>query len=156
MLHRCNEYIGPKLTLQTRRLHWTNATTEITVSGSLSHALLTEASSVPDICPATACLALSSVTLNQAPFQRTICPVPMERDMGRKGLAQLTRTAQTCRRRFLIGILPAAVVAPLYFQGKIEFGVVNQSSSAFNHILSDVSLVVFQVSHGSSGPVTSQ
>ena len=37
-------------------------------------------------------------------------------------------------------------MAPLYFQGKIEFGVVNQSSSAFNHILSDVSLVVFQVS----------
>ena len=47
--------------------------------------------------------------------------------------------------RFLISILPAAVVAPLYFQGKIEFGVVNQSSSAFNHILGDVSLIVFQV-----------
>ena len=29
-------------------------------------------------------------------------------------------------------------------QGDIEFGVVNQSSSAFSHILSDVSLVVFQ------------
>ncbi|KAA6420322.1 MAG: abc transporter family [Trebouxia sp. A1-2] len=41
-------------------------------------------------------------------------------------------------------ILPAAVVAPLYFQGKIGFGVINQSSSAFNHILSDVSLVVYQ------------
>ena len=47
--------------------------------------------------------------------------------------------------RFLIQILPAAVVAPLFFQGKIEFGVINQSSSAFNHILSDVSLVVYQV-----------
>lgn len=46
--------------------------------------------------------------------------------------------------RFLIQILPAAVVAPLYFQGKIEFGVVNQSASAFNHILTDVSLVVYQ------------
>jgi hypothetical protein len=31
--------------------------------------------------------------------------------------------------------------------GKIEFGVINQSSSAFNHILNDVSLVVYQVSH---------
>ena len=51
--------------------------------------------------------------------------------------------ARACR--FLIQILPAAVVAPLYFQGKIEFGVINQSSSAFNHILSDVSLVVYQV-----------
>ncbi len=37
------------------------------------------------------------------------------------------------------------MVAPLYFQGKIDFGVINQSSSAFNHILSDVSLVVYQV-----------
>ena len=46
--------------------------------------------------------------------------------------------------RFLIQILPAGVVAPLYFKGEIEFGVVNQSSSAFNHILTDISLVVFQ------------
>lgn len=30
-------------------------------------------------------------------------------------------------------------------QGKIEFGVINQSVSAFNHILTDVSLVVYQV-----------
>lgn len=49
------------------------------------------------------------------------------------------------RCRFLIQILPAAVVAPLYFAGKIDFGVINQSSSAFNHILGDVSLVVYQV-----------
>ena len=46
--------------------------------------------------------------------------------------------------RFLIQILPAAVVAPLYFRNQIGFGVINQSSSAFNHILSDVSLVVYQ------------
>jgi ABC-type uncharacterized transport system fused permease/ATPase subunit len=29
--------------------------------------------------------------------------------------------------------------------GAIEFGVVNQSSSAFNHILSDISLIVYQI-----------
>lgn len=46
--------------------------------------------------------------------------------------------------RYLIQILPAAVVAPMYFAGKIEFGVINQSVSAFNHILSDFSLIVFQ------------
>ncbi|KAL4440466.1 hypothetical protein ABPG75_003467 [Micractinium tetrahymenae] len=46
--------------------------------------------------------------------------------------------------RFLISVLPAAVVAPLYFRGEIEFGVINQSASAFNHILTDVSLVVYQ------------
>ena len=35
-------------------------------------------------------------------------------------------------------------MAPLFFRGEIEFGVINQSSSAFNHILTDVSLVVYQ------------
>lgn len=46
--------------------------------------------------------------------------------------------------RYLIQILPAAVVAPMYFTGKIEFGVINQSVSAFNHILGDFSLIVYQ------------
>ena len=36
------------------------------------------------------------------------------------------------------------MVAPLYFRNQIGFGVINQSSSAFNHILTDVSLVVYQ------------
>ena len=47
--------------------------------------------------------------------------------------------------RYFIQLLPAAVVAPLFFEGKIEFGVVNQSQSAFGHILTDLSLVVYQV-----------
>ena len=47
--------------------------------------------------------------------------------------------------RYLVTFLPAAVVAPLYFKGEIEFGVINQSSSAFSHILGDVSLVVYQI-----------
>lgn len=46
--------------------------------------------------------------------------------------------------RYLIQILPVAVVAPMFFSGKIEFGVINQSVSAFNHILGDISLVVYQ------------
>eukprot|EP00249_Psilotum_nudum_P019521 c27291_g1_i3 orf=121-2163(+) len=46
--------------------------------------------------------------------------------------------------RYVIQILPAAVVAPMYFSGKIEFGVINQSYSAFNHILNDFSIVVYQ------------
>jgi len=46
--------------------------------------------------------------------------------------------------KYLITFLPAAFVAPLYFKGEIEFGVINQSASAFNHILGDVSLIVFQ------------
>uniref|UniRef100_A0A7S2ZC33 ABC transmembrane type-1 domain-containing protein n=4 Tax=Rhodosorus marinus TaxID=101924 RepID=A0A7S2ZC33_9RHOD len=44
--------------------------------------------------------------------------------------------------KYLIQVLPALVIAPLYFKGTIEFGVVNQSFSAFNHILNDLSLVI--------------
>jgi ABC-type uncharacterized transport system fused permease/ATPase subunit len=47
--------------------------------------------------------------------------------------------------RYIIVLLPTAVVAPLFFSGKIELGVVTQSNSAFSHILSDVSLVVYQL-----------
>jgi ABC-type uncharacterized transport system fused permease/ATPase subunit len=50
----------------------------------------------------------------------------------------------TSAYRYLIQLLPAAVVAPLFFAGKIEFGVINQSFSAFNHVLSDFSIIVYQ------------
>ncbi|KAK4253601.1 hypothetical protein QN277_010254 [Acacia crassicarpa] len=46
--------------------------------------------------------------------------------------------------RYLIQVLPVAIIAPMYFSGKIEFGVINQSVSAFNHILGDFSLIVYQ------------
>ena len=93
MLHRCNEHIGPKLTFKTSRLHQTDP-----AAGSLSLVaslvwLLTEPSSGPELCPATACPALSKLTFGQALFQQNICPVPMERKMGRKRLAQLSRVA---------------------------------------------------------------
>ncbi|KAK4537315.1 hypothetical protein CDCA_CDCA12G3340 [Cyanidium caldarium] len=48
----------------------------------------------------------------------------------------------TTSYRYLIQVLPAFVVAPLYFAGRIELGVIQQSYAAFNHILSDLSLVV--------------
>ncbi|KAG8465159.1 hypothetical protein KFE25_012522 [Diacronema lutheri] len=44
--------------------------------------------------------------------------------------------------RYLIQILPILVVAPLFFNGRIELGVISQSVGAFNHILSDLSLIV--------------
>ena len=37
--------------------------------------------------------------------------------------------------RYLIQVIPGLVVAPLYFGGSIELGVVSQSYGAFNHIL---------------------
>lgn len=46
--------------------------------------------------------------------------------------------------RHMILVLPTAVVAPMYFSGKIELGVVTQATSAFSHILNAVSLIVHE------------
>lgn len=43
---------------------------------------------------------------------------------------------------YLIQILPLTIIAPLYFSGSIELGVVSQSQQAFQHILDDLSLIV--------------
>jgi len=48
----------------------------------------------------------------------------------------------TVAYRYLIQILPVLVVAPLYFAGSVELGVISQSSGAFNHVLSDLSLII--------------
>jgi len=45
---------------------------------------------------------------------------------------------------YLIQVLPVAVVAPRYFAGEIQLGVISQSVGAFNHILSDLSVIVNQ------------
>ncbi|CDF34707.1 unnamed protein product [Chondrus crispus] len=43
---------------------------------------------------------------------------------------------------YLIQILPLSIIAPLYFTGAIELGVVSQSQQAFHHVLEDLSLIV--------------
>jgi ABC-type uncharacterized transport system fused permease/ATPase subunit len=52
--------------------------------------------------------------------------------------------------RYLVQILPVAVVAPKYFAGEIAIGVISQSVGAFNHILSDLSIIVNQFERLSS------
>lgn len=52
--------------------------------------------------------------------------------------------------RYLVQILPVAVVAPKYFAGEIALGVISQSAGAFNHILSDLSIIVNQFERLSS------
>jgi ABC-type uncharacterized transport system fused permease/ATPase subunit len=52
--------------------------------------------------------------------------------------------------RYLVQILPVAVVAPQYFAGSIALGVISQSVGAFNHILSDLSIIVNQFERLSS------
>lgn len=46
--------------------------------------------------------------------------------------------------RYIIQILPLAVVAPKYFAGNLQMGQISQSVGAFNHILSDLSIIVNQ------------
>ena len=50
----------------------------------------------------------------------------------------------TTAYRYLIQVLPVSVIAPQFFAGKIELGVVSQTAGAFNHILSDLSIIVNQ------------
>ena len=45
---------------------------------------------------------------------------------------------------YLIQIIPALIVAPLFIRGDVEFGVITQSSMAFSHLLGAFSLVVTQ------------
>jgi putative ATP-binding cassette transporter len=45
---------------------------------------------------------------------------------------------------YLIQIIPALVVAPLYIRGEVEFGVVTQSAMAFSQLLGAFSLVINQ------------
>ncbi len=45
---------------------------------------------------------------------------------------------------YMIQIIPALVVAPLFIRGEAEFGVITQSAMAFSHLLGAFSLVVTQ------------
>jgi ABC-type uncharacterized transport system fused permease/ATPase subunit len=80
----------------------------------------------------------------------------LERELVDRRLGDLVETRRDILRternldffttayQFLIQILPGAVVAPLFFSGKVELGVVSQSFGAFNHILNDFSIIVNQ------------
>lgn len=48
----------------------------------------------------------------------------------------------TTSYNYLVTILPTVVVAPLYLDGKIEFGVVTQAAFAFGHVLGALSIIV--------------
>jgi putative ATP-binding cassette transporter len=45
---------------------------------------------------------------------------------------------------YLIQIIPALIIAPLYMRGEVEFGVITQSSMAFAHLLGAFSLIITQ------------
>ncbi len=45
---------------------------------------------------------------------------------------------------WLIQIIPALIIAPLFIEGKVQFGVITQSAIAFGHLLGAFSLIVTQ------------
>lgn len=45
---------------------------------------------------------------------------------------------------YLIQIIPALIVAPLFIRGEVEFGVITQAAMAFAHLLGAFSLIVTQ------------
>jgi putative ATP-binding cassette transporter len=51
---------------------------------------------------------------------------------------------------YLIQIIPALIVGPLFMRGQVEFGVITQSAMAFSHLIGAFSLIVTQFSSISS------
>jgi putative ATP-binding cassette transporter len=51
---------------------------------------------------------------------------------------------------YLIQIIPALIVGPLFMRGEVEFGVITQSAMAFSHLVGAFSLIVTQFSSISS------
>jgi putative ATP-binding cassette transporter len=45
---------------------------------------------------------------------------------------------------WMIQIIPALIIAPLFIEGKVQFGVITQSAIAFGHLLGAFSLIVTQ------------
>eukprot|EP00960_Hanusia_phi_P077615 768717-Hanusia_phi.AAC.6 len=43
--------------------------------------------------------------------------------------------------RYLVQVLPALVIGPQYFAGKVPLGAISQTFFSFNHVLNDLSLV---------------
>jgi ABC-type uncharacterized transport system fused permease/ATPase subunit len=63
-------------------------------------------------------------------------------NMSLINVAQRNLDFVTTYYNYLTWILPIMVIAPQYFAGNVELGVISQASSAFGHILDDMSLVV--------------
>ncbi|KAL7503082.1 hypothetical protein ACHAXN_000922, partial [Cyclotella atomus] len=70
-----------------------------------------------------------------------------KRDINR---AQRNLEFFTTPYHYLIQVVPIAVVAPQYFSGAVQLGVISQSVGAFNHILNYLTVIVNQFEQLSS------
>ena len=73
-----------------------------------------------------------------------LCQIFQQVLSNQLGIVTVQRNLEyfTTAYRYLVQILPSLIVAPLYFQGKVELGSISQSYGAFNHILGDFSLII--------------
>lgn len=63
-------------------------------------------------------------------------------NMMQINFAQMKLDFVTTFYNYITWILPIMVVAPEYFAGNVELGVISQASAAFGHILDDLSIVI--------------
>ena len=63
-------------------------------------------------------------------------------NMTQINFAQMKLDFVTTFYNYVTWILPVVVVAPQYFAGNVELGVISQASAAFGHVLSDLSIVI--------------
>jgi putative ATP-binding cassette transporter len=63
-----------------------------------------------------------------------------------RSLIAINRTVNYCSTGYnwLIQIIPALLVAPLFMEGKVQFGVITQSAIAFTQLLGAFSLIITQ------------
>jgi vitamin B12/bleomycin/antimicrobial peptide transport system ATP-binding/permease protein len=63
---------------------------------------------------------------------------------NKRGLVNFERNLNFFTRwyKYLVQILPAVVIGPQYFAGKVPLGSISQSFFSFNHVLADLSIVV--------------
>ncbi len=61
-------------------------------------------------------------------------------------LIAINRTVNYCSTGYnwLMQIIPALIVAPLFMEGKVQFGVITQSAIAFTQLLGAFSLIITQ------------
>jgi ABC-type uncharacterized transport system fused permease/ATPase subunit len=64
------------------------------------------------------------------------------KNMTQINFAQMKLDFVTTGYNYVTWILPIIVVAPEYFAGNVELGVISQASAAFGHILDDLSIVI--------------
>ena len=65
---------------------------------------------------------------------------------NQKKIIGVTRNLVIVHRayNYLIQLIPLLIVAPLYFRGQVEFGVVTQAAMAFAQVLGALSLIITQ------------